>query len=328
MQTIERMEEIKRNITLLDLILSPLAYYEQKLNALLTKEEVIKNWPEIILFRLGLKKKIVIELKDGKKVKIENPTEYSNFWDSFLKSESAFTLLLKDVKLDRIKRRIQFKYKNHLIQLYLSNDINIAGSCREQFVKEIYKWLDVKGKIVVDIGAYIGDSAIYFAINGAKHVYAFEPYPFSYKIALKNIKLNNLEKKVTVLNEAIGGRGGIIYVDEDYKNATRDDLKEFKKGKKIKVVTLEEVVKRFKLKNAVLKMDCEGCEYFSILNTPNETLRNFEQIMLEYHYGYLNLKKKLKEAGFEVKTSLPKFVFNERASNPNQVLGYLYAERK
>ena len=157
---------------------------------------------------------------------------------------------------------------------------------------------------------------------------SFEPYPFSYKIALKNIKLNHLEKKVTVLNEAIGGRRGIIYVDEDYKNATRDDLKEFKKGKKIKVVTLEEVAKRFKLKNAVLKMDCEGCEYSSILNTPNETLRNFEQIMLEYHYGYLNLKGKLKEAGFKVKTSLPKFVFNERASNPNQVLGYIYAERK
>ena len=50
MQGIERIKEVKRNITLLDLILSPLAYYEQKLNALITKEKVIKNWPEIIFF--------------------------------------------------------------------------------------------------------------------------------------------------------------------------------------------------------------------------------------------------------------------------------------
>jgi hypothetical protein len=106
-----------------------------------------------------------------------------------------------------------------------------------------------------------------------------------------------------------------------------DGLREFKKGKKIKVVTLEEVVKRFKLKDAVLKMDCEGCEYNSILNTPNEILRNFEQIMLEYHYGYLNLKKKLKEAGFEVKASLPKYTLGNTIQKQGVVVGYLYAQR-
>ena len=197
----------------------------------------------------------------------------------------------------------------------------------KQFIDEGYKWLNVKGKEVVDVGANIGDTAIYFAVNGAKHVYAFEPYPFSYKIAVKNIKLNKLEKKVTLLNEAIGEENKTIYIDENYENTDGDDLKEFKKGKKIKVVTLEEIVKKFNLKNAVLKMDCEGCEYNSILNTPNKVLRNFEQIMIEYHYGYLDLKKKLEEAGFKVKVSLPVYSFNSRTKNPNMIQGYLYAQK-
>jgi len=325
----EKIREIKKNIALIDFLLLPLTIvrqkFKQKLYDLSVVKSIIKNWPEVVLYRLGLKKKFIMELKNGKKVKIEKPSDYLNFWNSFWSSEDSLIFLSKDVKFDRKKKLVKFKYKDYLIQLYFQGVVNYL--IKEQFMDEVYEWLNVKGKEVVDVGANIGDTAIYFAINGAKHVYAFEPYPFSYRIALKNIKLNKLEKKVTLLNEAIGKENKTIYIDENYKNVGGDDLKEFKKGKKIKVTTLEEVVKRFKLKNAVLKMDCEGCEYPSLLNTPNEVLRNFEQIMLEYHYGYLDLKKKLEEAGFKVKVSLPKYIFNDRAQNPHMVIGYLYAQR-
>ena len=56
---------------------------------------------------------------------------------------------------------------------------DIIWLINENFIKEQYKWLDVEGKNVVDVGANIGDTAIYFALKGAKHVYAFEPYPYS-----------------------------------------------------------------------------------------------------------------------------------------------------
>jgi hypothetical protein len=140
--------------------------------------------------------------------------------------------------------------------------------------------------------------------------------------------LNNLEKKITLLNEAVGGESKVIYVDEKYPASADEELKEFEKGKKIRVTTLEEIVKRFRLKNAVLKMDCEGCEYNSIINTPNEILRRFNQIIVEYHYGYLNLKRKLEDAGFKVRVSLPKYFFNDNSKNPYRVEGYLFAKLK
>jgi FkbM family methyltransferase len=197
-----------------------------------------------------------------------------------------------------------------------------------QFVKQYYNILNVRGKEVVDIGAYTGDSSIYFALNGAKHVYAFEPYPFSYRIAARNIKMNKLENKITLFNEAIGRNKGLIYIDKNYKNSPGTQLKNFKKGKKVKITTLRDIIKRFKLRDAILKMDCEGCEYNSILNASKKDLRVFKEIMIEYHYGYINLMKKLLKAGFKVKVTRPIYTFNKYAKNPHTVVGFLYAYRQ
>jgi len=194
-------------------------------------------------------------------------------------------------------------------------------------VYEQYKILDVSNKDVVDVGAALGDTAIYFALKGAKHVYAFEPHPYSYNIAKKNIKLNHLENKITLLNEGCGKRR-FVTIKEDYENTGSTDLKNFKEGKKIRIVSLDEIVKRFNLIHAALKVDCEGCEYNFILNASNEALHAFDQIIMEYHYGYRNLVKGLRQAGFKVKYSLPKYSNNTEAEDSNMYVGLIYAENR
>ena len=74
------------------------------------------------------------------------------------------------------------------------------GLIDEQFIKQAYRWLNVKEKYVIDIGANIGDTATYFALKGARHVYAFEPYPYSYNLAKKHINLNKLNNKISSFN--------------------------------------------------------------------------------------------------------------------------------
>ena len=44
--------------------------------------------------------------------------------------------------------------------------------------------MPIKGNTVIDIGANIADSSAWFAVNGASKVIAFEPYKWSYKMAL------------------------------------------------------------------------------------------------------------------------------------------------
>ena len=60
-------------------------------------------------------------------------------------------------------------------------------------------------------------------------------------------------------------------------------------------------------------MDCEGCEYSIILNADKETLRSFGQIMIECHYGYKNIERKLKDTGFKVSHS--KVHYNKSADD-------------
>ena len=65
-----------------------------------------------------------------------------------------------------------------------------------------------------------------------------------------------------------------------------------------------------------------------MLKASNPDLRKFEQIMVEYHYGYLNLKKKLEGAGFKVSKTFPKYSLNIAAENKEMIIGYIYAKRE
>jgi len=65
-----------------------------------------------------------------------------------------------------------------------------------------YEPLNAKGKIVIDVGAFVGDSAIYFVLKGAVRVIAIEPHLGAYTEMLDNIKLNNLEGVIVPVNAA------------------------------------------------------------------------------------------------------------------------------
>jgi len=63
-----------------------------------------------------------------------------------------------------------------------------------------YELLGVRDRVVVDVGAFVGDSSIYFALKGARKVIAIEPHPEAYVEMLENIRLNNLENIIVPIN--------------------------------------------------------------------------------------------------------------------------------
>ena len=310
----------RKNITVFDNIIMPL----KRVKDLLAVRRIVKNWEDIFLFRIGLKKAgFVMQLRNGKRININNQEDYFSFWETGVVDH-----------LIEIKERnniIKFKFNGKLLKFYYDSQkqlSNTVSMVKDQFIEQQYNWLDVKNKNVIDIGANIGDSAIYFALKGAKRVYAFEPYIYSYKIATKNIKLNRLQQKITLLNEGCSEKDGSIKIDSRYKNFGGTDLKMFEKGKEIRITTLGKIIKRFNISyNSILKIDCEGCEYGILLSSKNSDLRKFEQIQIEYHYGYLNLKRKLEEAGFKVSKTFPKSIINLKAENREMLIGLLYAKR-
>lgn len=172
---------------------------------------------------------------------------------------------------------------------------------KEMFVEELYKILPVDEQIVVDIGANIGDSAIYFITRGAKQVIAIEPFPINYKMGEKNVRVNELSDKIKFVHGAVSSKSGEISIDSKIeKGYTSFRLREHMGGEKIQTFTLQEIVEQYHIHSGVMKLDCEGCEYDAILTSPNDTLQKFSYVLIEYHKGYEKLREKLLEAGFEI----------------------------
>ena len=322
----------RKNITKLDYFIMQFDRVNCKIKGLLVVQSLVKNWYDVLFFRMGLKKsRFVMQLRNDKKIKINKLKDYFSFWESEEGKQELFKRLNVNHKVKIIEKNkiIKFKFSNKTIKFYYDSQRqlnNALGMIKDQFIEEQYRWLDVKGKHVIDIGANVGDSAIYFALKGAKHVYSFEPYPYSYGIAIQNIKLNRLQNKITLLNEGCGGKKGKIKINAEYKNLVGADLKNFKKGTNINITTLSEILKRFEItEKAVLKIDCEGCEYAVLLETQNSNLRRFKQILIEYHYGYLNIKRKLNNSGFKVTNTVPKYVTDFEAENKEMIMGFICA---
>ncbi len=278
-----------------------------------------KNWISVMWNLYRKKEPIIAILKNGLKLNL-------NYLEAILLSFSIKIGLDENKSLELIKNE-KILFRNKEIVLHgMTHDGDVKGV----FFNEEYKFLDVKDKIVIDIGANIGDSAIYFALNGAKKVIALEPYPATFAYLLSNIRDNNLQEKVIPLNAGYG-KDGEVTVNPGINNTGGLLLTESINGVKIKTYSLKSLVEQFSIENAILKMDCEGCEY-NLLNEKNETLQKFIQIQIEFHYGYKNLESKLKEAGFSVTHSKPtksggtdQFLKKMALMNKDLTQGYIYA---
>ncbi len=188
---------------------------------------------------------------------------------------------------------------------------------KNMFADELYSSFPVNGKTVIDIGANIADSSIYFISKGAKKVVALEPFPFNFEMGKKNIEINQLSDKIDYVLAGASDKSGEIFIDAKVeKGYTSFRLVEHKDGFKIPTMTLKDIIDKYHIESAVLKLDCEGCEYKTILTSGSDVLQKFSDILIEYHNGYKELKEKLETEGFTVSVL-----------NPSELQGYMTAKR-
>ncbi|WP_054843011.1 FkbM family methyltransferase [Vulcanisaeta distributa] len=153
-----------------------------------------------------------------------------------------------------------------------------------------YGVINFRNKDVIDAGAFIGDTTIYFIMRGANRVVAIEPHPKAFRELVRNIKLNGLNDRVIPINAALSSITGSTCVSMDldlgsimatYFGPVTDDTT-CTSDVKIRLITLGEVINETRVRTDVLKMNCEGCEYDVILND-YEHVRLFRELVFEYH---------------------------------------------
>ena len=180
-----------------------------------------------------------------------------------------------------------------------------------EYFRERYKALDVEGKTVLDIGGSIGDTAVFFAVGGAKRVVMLEPFPAICALARRNVEINGLSHCIEVRMESCGPRDGSLNVDPTRLATVRTLARASKEGVAVPMRSLASLVKELHIPSeSVLKIDCEGAEYEIIESVEESTLRQFDQILLEYHYGLGHLVERLARAGFDISVTGPEITYS------------------
>jgi len=195
--------------------------------------------------------------------------------------------------------------------IIVSPDIIGALEVIETWLYDIhFLGFDLTEWLIVDVGAYIGDTPLYYAKRGAL-VVAVEPLPSNYEVMLRNLELNSdLKHRVIPVNAAISGRDG--FVEFSYSTPMDSSASIYGGGRfkvRVRSMRLSTLVKEVtgmgldlgKFKVRVLKMDCKGCEY-DVINEV-DVLGLFDIVKIEYS-GYLRgktyheLKSVLEKLGF------------------------------
>ncbi|MEM0134464.1 MAG: FkbM family methyltransferase [Thermoplasmatales archaeon] len=138
---------------------------------------------------------------------------------------------------------------------------------------------NLKDKVVITAGAYTGDTPLYYAYYGAK-VYAFEPDPKSFKVAIKNIGLNPaLKKNIILENCAINHDGQVNFpLSEDSSGSSIYKLKE-NKSTVVRSVSISFILEKYKITSPyLLDLDIKGSE-FVVIN--DNGISKFEGIRME-----------------------------------------------
>jgi FkbM family methyltransferase len=188
-------------------------------------------------------------------------------------------------------------------------------------VEEVFGTLEYgvvlpESAIVIDVGANVATTALYFAKEQTvKRVIAFEPFSDAIQRAERNLALNpEIASKIEIRRYALGDSNGTAYLQVDPKLSTINKIlsaaaPEDPSPQQIPVqirdaeTELESVISQTDENDRIiLKMDCEGSEKEIFERLSGETISRIEVMLVEWHHPQIlnDIQKKLQSHGFHL----------------------------
>ncbi len=269
-----------------------------KIQGLINYFKFLRNPFSCILFKFGIKKDVLVKFKKDfliDDVKIVNIDTLDIIMAILVSPSEKYDLNLFVGELESNKDEIT-----------ICHDINIYNPVKYKYNKFFLEYymdyysdfgIDYNNRIIIDIGANVGDTALYFSSQGSK-VYAFEPVKAFFDMAKKNFNLNpNLKGKIKIFNYGVSYKKGKLKINSmdsvsDYINKNDSYV--------IEIISINDILNF--VEPDLLKMDCEGCEFEIIKNAD---LSMFNELIFEYHSeivgkDYNELIEKLQSQGFKI----------------------------
>jgi FkbM family methyltransferase len=168
-------------------------------------------------------------------------------------------------------------------------------------VDKIYS-VDCKNKTVLDIGGFIGDSAVYFSAAGAAKVIIYEPVVAHHEFIKLNVALNGVNAELH--EEGIGENDGVTLINYD---KTDDCFGLTNRGAKKMLIKIKSIKRIIEESGAsIAKLDCEGAES-ALVKVPPEVLQAIDFYIVEIHTPELKntLVNKFRASGFAIVKDIP-----------------------
>ena len=136
--------------------------------------------------------------------------------------------------------------------------------------------------LFVDIGANLGHYSLLASGICKADVIAIEPIKSTVEKLKKNIELNNLSTKVSVLNYGVGDKNEMLYFTTNKTSMNSVSIEESAHTVKVEVKVLDEILKNYK--PTFIKIDVEGYEYHVLKGALN-VLKNtsLKYLMVEFN---------------------------------------------
>jgi FkbM family methyltransferase len=217
-----------------------------------------------------------------------------------MKSNYSFS---KTIQQKVLNLRNLYRIKKHVRLLSIANNIVLQKSMT---LEDCIVFIDIfhfrtysfffpfyTNATVFDIGAHKG----YFSLFASKHlsedstILALEPASKNYAECLKNLEINQIQN-VTLINKGLGAQKGFtkLYAGSDANNSVIEGYNRTLFNRKgnisstIELLSLEDIFCEYKINTVdFIKIDCEGAEYESLFNCPQDILTKCKVISMEYH---------------------------------------------
>lgn len=200
-----------------------------------------------------------------------------------------------------------YAYKQYLLPikhfepsvLYYKHNINLVDNIDK-----------IRNKAIIDVGAFIGDSAIILQEYTENKVYSFEPTQQNFSLLLKTIELNNAEK-IIPQKYALGSKKEQveIYLQGSASSINRK-LNDYAKKEKINIITLDDFVDSNNIEVGLIKVDIEGFEQDFLKGAINTIIKQKPILLFSIYHNakdFFDIKPYIEslELGYKFKIVKP-----------------------